>query len=117
MRTTFSQVRLGERFKVHDMQARRTLSCVKVRRFTIKSSEMYNAVQIKPMDGAGTILFVDDNMLVIPQILKPGRVWATEEGIVIKKPLGWNDEHIDFTNTPIDKDTYQRLRFTSAFAV
>jgi len=117
MKTTFSQVRLGARFKVHDMHARRTLSCVKVRKFTIKNGEMYNAVQIQPMDGAGTILFVDDNMPVIPQILKPGRVWATEEGIVIKKPFGWNDEQIDFTNTPIDRDTYQRLRLTSAFAV
>jgi len=117
MKTTFSQVRLGERFKVHDMQACRTLSCVKVRRFTTESGELYNAVQIQPMDGAGTILFVDDNMPVIPQIMKPGRVWATEEGIVIKKPLGWHDEHIDFTNTPIDKDTYQRLRLTSAFTV
>ena len=117
MRTTFSQVRLGARFKVHDMQSHRTLSCVKVPRFATESGEMYNAVQIQPMDGAGRILFVDDNRPVITQILKPGRVWATEEGIVIKRPLGWNDENIDFTHTPIDRDTYQRLRLTSAFAV
>ena len=117
MKTTFGQVRLGARFKVHDMQAYRTLSCVKVREFTIENGEMYNAVQIQPMNGVGRILFVDDNMSVIPQILKPGRMWATEEGIVIKRPLGWNDENIDFTHTPIDRDTYQRLRLTSAFAV